>query len=120
MHRKSSQIAPETLIILAQEANANVTMSSILYVTVIVDAPLKMVDLLRYEFIFANKMTNWGRTFNSITNCLMLPVEILRTLITKWTKCSPNISTWFFNQNIYSEKNSLFYKAITCELVDLF
>ena len=35
------------------------------------------------EFILANKMTNWKRIFNSITNCLMLPVEILRTVLTK-------------------------------------
>ena len=35
------------------------------------------------KFIFANKMANRKRTSNAITNCLMLPVEMLRTDFTK-------------------------------------
>ena len=36
-----------------------------------------------HEFIFANKMTNQKRPSNSLTNYLMLPVEILRTVLNK-------------------------------------
>ena len=67
--------------------------------------PIKFFYILIFDFIFVNKMTT-HRKITSITNCLMIPVDILRTVITKKTKYSPDISTRLPNQNIYSDKYS--------------
>ena len=66
-------------------------------------------------------MTNRKRTSNSITNCLMLLVEMLKkTVLTKQIKYSQDICNRLLNQNIYSDKHFFFYKSITRELVASF